>query len=65
MGVLKGIIGAISLVTVYPIWFYLIYRIMGAAEVSNSVWMFFSLYVILKVILGILMIIAMIVEDDQ
>lgn len=65
MGVLQGISGTISLFTVYPLWFYLLYKIMAAAEVSNSVWMIFSLYVIVRVISSIFAIVATIAEGDN
>jgi len=64
MGLLQGIVGTVTLVIAYPLWFYLLYKIMAAAEVSNSVWVFFSLYVIVKVIAGILAILAKIVEEE-
>lgn len=64
MGTLQGITGGITLFTVYPLWFYLLYKIMSAAEVSNSVWMVFSLYVIVKVIATLFAIATKVVEDE-
>lgn len=42
-----------SILVVLPLWFYILYSVLTKVEVGGAVWMAFAVYIVSRVILGI------------
>jgi len=53
-GALKAISGILGLVVVMPIWYYLLYQLLVAAQASDLMWFLYWVYLPVGIVVAVL-----------